>query len=115
VAQGQTVNEEYYREVLEKLRKGVHRVRPEMADTWMPHHDNAPSHTAISVKEFLTKKGIPLVLQPTYSPDQSPCDFFLFPKLKLHPKGRHFGVVDNIHKVVTEQLRELPHEDFQRC
>jgi len=40
---------------------------------------------------------------------------FLFPKLKFHLKGRHFGTVDNIQKVVTEQLRPLPHEDFQHC
>ena len=31
--QGQTVNKQYYREVLERLRKRVHRVRPEIADT----------------------------------------------------------------------------------
>jgi len=42
----------------------------------------------------------------------SPCDFFLFLKLEFHLKGRHFGTVDNIHKVVTDQLRALPHEDF---
>jgi len=33
VPQGQTVNKQYYREVLERLRKRVHRVRPEIADT----------------------------------------------------------------------------------
>ena len=53
--------------------------------------------------------------QPPYSPDLSPCDFFLFPKLKFHLKGRHFGTVDNIQKVVTDQLRALPLEDFQHC
>ena len=47
VPQGQIVNKQYYREVL---------VRPEIADTWMLHHDNAPCHTAISVNEFLAKK-----------------------------------------------------------
>jgi len=56
VPQGQTFNKQYYREVLEQLRKRVHRVQPEIADTWMLHHDNAPCHTAISVKEFLAKK-----------------------------------------------------------
>ena len=70
------------------------------ADTWMLHHDNAPCHTAISVNEFLAKKGISVVPQPPYSPDLSPCDFFLFPKTQIppqrssswncgqHPKGR---------------------------
>ena len=113
--QGQTVNKQYYREVLERLRKRIHRVWPEIADTWMLHQDNAPCHTAISVKEFSAKKGISVVPQPPYSPDPSPCDFFLFPKLKFHLKGRHFRTVDNILKVVTDQLRALPHEDFQHC
>jgi len=64
VPQKQTTNKQYYRELLERLRKRVHHVRPEIADTWMLHHDNAPCHSAISVKEFLTKKGIPMVPQP---------------------------------------------------
>ena len=55
VPQGQTVNTQYYPEVLE-LKKRVHCVRPEIVDTWMLHHDNAPCHTAISVNEFLAKK-----------------------------------------------------------
>jgi len=38
---------------------------------------------------------------------------FLFPELKFYLKRRHFGAVDNIQKVVTDQLRALPHEDFQ--
>jgi len=65
--------------------------------------------------EFLAKKGISVVPQPPYSHDLSLCDFFLFPKLKFHLKGRHFGTVDNIQKVVTEQLRTLLHEEFQHC
>jgi hypothetical protein len=36
------------------------------------------------------------------------------PKLKFHLKG-HFGTVDKIQKVMTDQWRALPHEDFQHC
>ena len=64
VPQGQTFNQKYYREVLELLRKRVHPVRPEIANTWMLHHNNAPCHIAISVNEFLTKKGMLMVPQP---------------------------------------------------
>jgi hypothetical protein len=64
----------------------------------MLHHNNAPCHTAIFVNEFLAKKGISVVLQPPYLPDLSPCDFFLFPKLKYHLKGCHLGAVYNIQK-----------------
>jgi transposase len=67
------------------------------------------------MNECLAKKGISVVPQPPYSPDLSPCDIFLFPKLKFHLKGCHFGTVDNIQKVVTDQLRALVHEDFQHC
>jgi len=81
----------------------------------MLHHDNCPCHTAISVIEFFVKKGIPVVPQPPYSPDLSPCDFFLFAKLKFHLKGRHFGTVENIEKAVTDQLKVIPVSDYQRC
>lgn len=115
VPPGQTVNQTFYREVLERLRKGVARVRPGIARTWMLHHDNAPCHTAVSINEFLADKSIPVVPQPPYSPDLSPCDFFLFPRLKNHLKGRHFGTLDNIQKSVTDELKGIPAEAFQHC
>ena len=90
-------------------------MRPSIADNWMLHHDNAPCHTATSVIEFLAKKGIPVVPQPPYSPDLSLCDFLLFPKLKFHLKGRHFGTVENIEKAVTDQLKAILVSDYQRC
>ena len=96
----------------------VHQILTEeltIADNWMLHPDNAPTHTAISVIEFLAKKGIPVVPQPPYSPDLSPCVFFLFPKLNFHLKGRHFGTVENIEKAVTDQLKAIPVSDYQRC
>jgi len=110
VPQRHTFNQFYYREILERLRKRVVRVRPSIADNWMLHHDNAPCHTAISVIEFLV-----VVPQPLYSPDLSPYDFFLFPKLKFHLKGRHFGTVENIEKAVTDQPKAIPVSDYQRC
>jgi len=79
VPQGQTVNQFYYREILERLRKRAVRVRPSIANNWMLHDDNAQCHMTISVIEFLAKRGIPVVPQPPYSPDLSPCDFF-FPQ-----------------------------------
>lgn len=112
---GQTVNQYVYREILERLRKRVMRVRPAIKDNWMLHHDNAPCHTAFSITEFLTRKNIPVVPQPPYSPDLSPCDFFLFPKLKSCLKGHHFGTIENIKKNVTDQLKDIPVSDFQHC
>jgi len=112
VPQGQTVNQFYYHEILERLRKRVVYVRPSNVNNWMLHHDNAPCHMAISVIEFLAKKDIPVVPQPPYSLDLSPCNFFLFPKLKFYLKGRHFWKVENIEIAVTDQLKAILVSDF---
>src|SRR5215475_7650943 len=53
VPPGHTVNQTFYQEVLERLRKRVARVRPDIERTWILHHDNAPCHTAVSIDEFL--------------------------------------------------------------
>jgi hypothetical protein len=39
-----------------------------------------------------------------YSPDLAPCDFFLFPKMKLKVKGRRF---DTIEEIQAESQRVL--------
>ena len=54
-------------------------------------------------------------LQPPHSPELSPCDFFLFPKLKISLKGHRFGTVDNILKTVTDQLKVLTVNEFEHC
>jgi len=113
--QGQTVNQFYLCEILERPRKRVVYVRPSIANNWMLHYDNAPCRMAISVIECLAKKEIPVVPQPPYSPDLSPCDFFLLTKLKFYLKGRHFRKVENIKKAVTDKLKAIPVSDFQRC
>jgi len=103
---GQTVNHAFYKDVLGRLRKRVQRVRTDIADDWVLHHDNAPVHTALLIREFLAKKNIPVLPHPPYSPDLAPCDFYLFCKLKLKLKGYHFGTMENIQKVVTHTYRK---------
>jgi len=87
---GQTVNQYYYKDILERLRKIVMRVRPNITTNWILHHDNALAHAAFYVAQFLTSKGITVMPQPPYSPDLAPCDFFLFQKTKSAMKGHHF-------------------------
>ncbi|GFT37861.1 uncharacterized protein TNCV_4129111 [Trichonephila clavipes] len=68
-----------------------------------------------TVNRFLASKNIPVAPQPPYSPDLSPCDFFLFPKLKIHLKGHHFGTLENIQTAVTDQLKAIPISEFHQC
>ena len=44
-----------------------------------------------------------------------PVTSFLFPRLKNHFKGRHFDILGNIQKSVTDELTGIPTEAFQHC
>lgn len=113
VPQGQTVNAAYYVDVLERLRKRVVRTRKDISATWQLHHDNAPCHNALRVREFLAKHQVPTVPHPPYSPDLAPADFFLFPRIKSALKGTRFSSIDEIQSAVTKTLREVPEDAFQ--
>jgi len=115
VPPGQTVNHAIYKDVFEQLLKWVQRVWTDIADDWVLHHDNASAHTALSIREFLGKKNIPILLHPPYSPDLALCDFCLFPKLKSKLKGHHFGTMENIQKIVTNELHTFTKNDFRYC
>jgi transposase len=112
---GQTVNSEYYCDVLRRLRENVQRLRPELwrQRNWLLHHDNAPSHTSLFTREFLTTNNITVVPHPSYSPDLAPCDFSLFPRLKIKLKGRHFDTIDVMEAESQAVLNTLTEHDFQ--
>jgi len=62
---------------------------------WLLHHDNAPAHTSLVVTEFLSKKyKVTTVPHLAYSSDLAPCDFYVFPKIKLRSKGRRFTSIE---------------------
>jgi len=70
---------------------------------------------ALSVRESLATKQIPVLEHPAYSPDLSPSDFFLFPKTKEILKGRHFDDIDDIMSNTTAALKAIPQNQFQNC
>jgi hypothetical protein len=41
----------------------------------------SPTHTALSVKQFLAEKSIVVLAHFAQSPDLVPCGFFLFPAM----------------------------------
>ncbi len=63
VPTGQTVNKDYYVEVLREFRKRFRRKRPALFKSSQGHfhQDNAPVHNSILVTDYLTKMGIKTV------------------------------------------------------
>ena len=99
--EGQTVTGSFYLSILERPWKRIRRVRPEFSapGSWFLLHDNAPVHRAVAVLEFLARKQVCVLHHPPYSPDLSPCDYFLFLKLKLPLKGCLFVDVQDIQQL----------------
>lgn len=113
VPSGQTVTGVFYAGVLRRLRDRINRVRPEIKQDWILHHDNAPPHTARVTTETLEKMPVTLLPQPPYSPDLAPSDFFLFPLIKRDLKGKRFDTIDDVQEATTTALNRLSAEDFQ--
>ena len=107
---GQTVNKEYYVEVLREFRKRFRRKRPALFKSaqWHFYQDNAPVHNSILLTNYLTKMGIKTVPQPPYSPDLAPCDFWFFPKLR----GCRYETIEEMKEAVTKVIDTLTQEDF---
>jgi len=78
-------------------------------------HDNAPVHKAASFCQFLTPKNIRILYHSPYSPNLSPPDYFLFPKLKMKLKGLHFADVAAIQVGVSDELNRVQKEEFSEA
>ena len=70
--------------------------------------DNAPVHNSIIVTHYLTKMGTKTVLQLHNSPDLTPCDPWLFPKLR----GYRYETIEKMKEAVTKVIDMLTQEDF---
>ena len=58
---------------------------------------------------------IAVIPHPPYSPDLAPCDFFLFPKLKLKLKGRRFVTTEGVQAESQRVLDTQREKDFQEA
>jgi len=103
-------------EVLKRLMCRIHRIRPEYCDPedWFLLHDNAPSHTSLIVRQFLARNRVSVLNHSPYSPDLAPCDFSLFPKLKLKLKGRFFNDIPTI-QASTQALEAIPQTELEHA
>ncbi|UYV79721.1 ROBO1 [Cordylochernes scorpioides] len=57
---GQNVNSAFYLEVLRRLKRRIASVRTDIKGTVKLHHDNATSHTAFIITNFLARSNTPV-------------------------------------------------------
>ena len=101
---------------MERLLNRIRRVRPGLCESgdWFLLHDDAPSHNATIVKQFLAQWKVTVLDGPPFSPDLAPVDYFLFPKVKSHLKGRLFDSISDIQKAATSTLNTITKDDFYK-
>ncbi|UYV69857.1 hypothetical protein LAZ67_7000979 [Cordylochernes scorpioides] len=101
-----TVNAARYCEVLTKLRDEIKRKCPGLLSRKvLLVHDNARPHAARTTQTLLENFKWEIFTHPPYSPDFAPSDFHLFPALKLHLGGKHFGNDDEVQAEANHWLR----------
>jgi len=70
-------------------------------------------HTSVLVKEFLAKNNVTTLEYSPHSPNLTPADLFLFPRLKSSLKGLRFCDATDIIKNATEELKRVSQNVFQ--
>jgi hypothetical protein len=107
-------HQDLYTRVMDRLLKRIQRVRLAAfcCRDFFLFHDNAPVHKAAGVCQFWTPKYVTTLYHSPYSPDLSPLDCFLFPKLKMKLKELHFADVAEIQEAVVDELKKAQKDEF---
>ena len=106
----QTVNKEYYVEVLRKFRKRFLGKRPALfkSGPWYFHQDNAPSLSQTIWRRWASRQFLSLPIVQTFLP----VNFTLFPKLKENFRVYRYETIDEMKEAVTKVIDTLTQEDF---
>ena len=115
VPHGQTVTGSYYREVLvSQLALAIKEKRRGMTSHGILFlQDNAPPHRAQETIAAIRSLGWEILPHPAYSPDLAPSDYFLFPELKKHIKGKQYQSDKAVKCAVSTWFSERPEDWFR--
>ncbi len=114
-----TVNKHVFKAMLQRAWESVRTRRGfqvwRHGDQYKLHMDNAGPHRALIMKDALRDMGWATLKHPPYSPDLSPCDFFLFPYLKRRLRGRNYQNTGNLLNAIEDELGWIPTFLWEGC
>jgi hypothetical protein len=87
--------------------------RQKTGSTFWVHMDNSMRHKGSKVTSKIKKNHILRTPHPLYSPDISPCDFWLFGMLKQIARDREFSSSDEIENAIAQVWNGLTFDDVQ--
>ena len=71
-------------------------------------HDNALAHCSAVVQDYLKTQGFKTLPHPAYSPDLTPCDFWLNPVIKKCLSGRKFETRTAVGRALFQCTDSIP-------
>ena len=113
VPKGKSVNARFYKgNVHHKLKKYCLSRRPAIGLRGARLlHDNASSHKAIIIREYLQQDKVVELPHPPYSPDLAPRDL----RLKKHLAGRKHQTRKNLGSAIVQCLNSIPRKDYENA
>ena len=78
-------------------------------------HDNAPAHCSAVVQDYLKTQGLKTLPHPAYSPDLSPCDFWLNPLIKKCLSGRKFETRTAVGTALYQCTNSIAKSDYKNA
>ena len=114
VDKGETIDRFYYiNNCLKAVVKELKQERPIMGTYGIKLlHDNARAHDAQEVKDYLKEEGIILMRHPPYSPDLSPCDYWLNDYIKRNLEDQKDA--NSLHKAVANIVFSIPQKEYKK-
>ncbi|XP_062578762.1 histone-lysine N-methyltransferase SETMAR-like [Saccostrea cucullata] len=115
VPESTSVTAKFYKEkVLTKVVSHYKETRPRTGTRGIHLlHDNAPAHKASIVTEYMTEMSIKTLPHLPYSPDLSPCDFWLNPLIKDALRGRRFESRQAVGSALYQCLKGIPKSAYK--
>ena len=109
-----TVTGRFYKNsILKKVKEFYNKKRPSKGWSGVHLlHDNASSHKCEVVMSFLASEKVKVLNHPPYSPDLSPCDFFLFPRQKKMLSGNKYTSRSSLGSAIYQCLQQIPKEEY---
>ncbi len=115
VPDGVGISSEVYIQVLEGMRVSLRRRRPHLWAgnvNWALLHDGAPAHCAGPTLRYLNYHGFTLMPHPGYSPDISPCDYWIFSRIKREVQGIRYRSLADLSTAVDQVIHAIPQREF---